>query len=137
MERELRALKDQMAEKDDQIASMEDKLQSINSDLSQSKIETNARQQSIDELTVELDKVKSIPSTPTSLGVLELARGQAENIDTMRSQIIWLAQNLEDSENKRAEGIENVEKERQKNADTIRRMTDTMKRFYATLNMSD
>lgn len=137
MERELRALKDQMAEKDDQIASMEDKLQSINSDLSQSKIEVNAKQLSIEELTVELDKVKSIPSTPTSLGALELARGQAESIDTMRSQIIWLAQILEDSENKRAEGIENVEKERQKNADTLRRMTDTMKRFYATLNMSD
>jgi hypothetical protein len=120
MERELYALRDQMSQKDDQIANME---QSSN--------------QEIAGLTVDLEKLKLIALKPTSSRVLELTRDQAEDVDKMRSQVVSLAHALENSENRRAEVIDKIEIERQAHAESLRRMTINMKRFYSTLNMSD
>ena len=68
---------------------------------------------------------------------LELTQGEAESVDTMRSQLISLAQALEQSELRRADAIERLEKERQANADSLRRLTESVKRFYSTLSYGD
>jgi len=132
-ERGLHALREQMTQKDDQIASMHQKL----TNLSRSNQELDSKDQYIAALTIELEKLKSIALKPNSARVLELTRHQAENVDKMRSQIVSLAQALENSENRRAEVIEKIETERQAHAESLRRMTVNMKRFYSTLNMSD
>jgi len=129
----LHALREQMTQKDDQIASMHQKLTS----LSRSNQELDTKDQYIVELKIELEKLKSIALKPNSARVLELTCHQAENVDKMRSQIVSLAQALENSENGRAEVIEKIETERQTHAENLRRVTVNMKRFYSTLNMSD
>jgi hypothetical protein len=134
MERELHALRDQLSQKDDHIASMDQRLQS---DLSHSNRELDSKDQDNAALTVELEKLKSIALKPTSSRVLELTRDQAENVDKMRSQVVSLAHALENSENRRAEVIEKIETERQAHAESLRRMSVNVKRFYSTMNMSD
>ena len=93
--------------------------------------------QEIATVTVELEKLKSIALKPTSSRVLELTRDQAENVDQMRSQVVSLAHALENSENRRAEVIEKIETERQAHAESLRRMSVNVKRFYSTMKMSD
>merc|ERR1712238_50084 len=126
----LHALREQMTQKDDQIASMHQKL----TNLSRSNQELDTKDQYIAELKIELEKLKSIALKPNSARVLELTCHQAENVDKMRSQIVSLAQALENSENGRAEVIEEIETERQAHAENPRRVTVNMKRFYSTLN---
>jgi len=126
----LHALREQMTQKDDQIASMHQKL----TNLSRSNQELDTKDQYIAELKIELEKLKSIALKPNSARVLELTCHQAENVDKMRSQIVSLAQALENSENGRAEVIEEIETERQAHAENLRRVTVNMKRFYSTLN---
>jgi chromosome segregation ATPase len=130
MEQELRALRDQMAQNDDQIASMEDQLQSFDKDLDQSKQESNTKQDIIDELATEVEKLKSLASESSTLKLLE-------DNNMMQMQLVSLAQAFERSENSRAEVLEKVETERQAHAESLRRMTVNMKRFYATMRMSD
>ena len=55
----------------------------------------------------------------------------------MRADIVALAQALERSEMGRAELIERIERERQTNADSLRRLTESVKRFYSTLSFGD
>ena len=64
---------------------------------------------------------------------LALTQDEAESVNTMRSQLISLAHALEKSEINRADAIERLEKERQANADSLRRITESVKRFYSTL----
>ena len=65
------------------------------------------------------------------------AAAEAESVDTMRAQLIALAQALEKSESNRADAIEKLEKERKDNADSLRRITESVKRFYTQLKHSD
>ena len=68
---------------------------------------------------------------------LSLTAAEAESADTMRSQLIALAQALEKSETSRADAIEKLERERKDNADSLRRITESVKRFYTQLKHGD
>jgi len=137
MEGELRVLQEQMALKNDQVAVMEEKLRSLDKDLHQSQQESNQKQESIVGLTAEVERLTALASESTSARILELTQHQAEDADKMRLQLVSLAQALEKSEIRRAEVLEKVESERESHGESLRRMTVNMKRFYATLKMSD
>merc|ERR1711959_359121 len=125
-----------MAQKDDQIATMQQKLQSLSTNLSASNQELTSKEHSIQTLTAEVEKLKVNSSKTSSLRILELTRDQAESVEQMRSTIVTLAQNLEKSENRRAEVIDKIETERQGHAEKLRQITLNMKRFYSSLKMS-
>merc|ERR1711937_376313 len=112
MEKELRALQDQLVQKDDQIAGIEE------------------TQQSIDELVAENEKLKLLASELSDSATKNLME---ENIE-LKAQLVSLAQALASSENCHADVIEKIETERQDHAESLRRMTVNMKRFYATLS---
>ena len=130
LERELQLMKDQIAEKDSQLTSMEDKLKARDEDLSYSQKEANEKQAAIDELKADVEKMKTLASESSSSQVLE------EN-HMMSTQLVALAQAFEKSENSRAEVLEKVESERHAHAERLKQLTFNMKRFYATLKMSD
>ena len=130
LERELQLMKDQMAQKDSQLASMEEKLQSQDQDLNHSKKEAEEKQATIDELKTVVEKMKMLVSESSSSQVLE------EN-HMMSTQLVALAQAFEKSENSRAEVLEKVESERHAHAERLKQLTFNMRRFYATLKMSD
>jgi len=64
-------------------------------------------------------------------------KDEAESVDFMREQIIYLANALEQSETQRAEAIDRILTERKANSDTIKRLKDSVKRFYSTLSCSE
>ena len=129
MERELRSLQDQMTQKDNQIASMEDKLRSLDEDLIQSRQQSNEEQVNIDELTADLETMKTLASENSGSEILQ-------DNHMMSTQLVSLAQAFEKSETRRAEILENVESERQAHAERLNKLTFNMRRFYATLKMS-
>merc|ERR1711865_805885 len=144
MKKELRSLRERIAEKDDRMSNMDQQLQSVNIEFRiANKMEM--KDQNIAALTAELGTLKASLATMTSTSsspsrVLELSsqKNQADDDDVeekMRSQIVSLAQALEHSESHRADVIETIETERHANADSLRRMTENVKRFYTTLNM--
>ncbi len=137
IEREVHTLQSQMREKDSQISSLQNELQALGRDLSHSHEELESKKCHVEELSSELEMLRSKLSEPASSRVLNLTRDDAENVDEMRSHIISLAEALEKSETRRADVIERIEKERQANADSLRRLTESVKRFYSTLNLGD
>merc|ERR1711865_721277 len=147
MKEELRSLRERIAEKDDRMSNMDQQLQSVNIEFRIANKEMEMKDQNIAALTAELGTLKASLATMTSTSsspsrVLELSsqKNQADDDDVeekMRSQIVSLAQALEHSESHRADVIETIETERHANADSLRRMTENVKRFYTTLNMSD
>ncbi|KAG7337938.1 hypothetical protein IV203_032071 [Nitzschia inconspicua] len=138
IEREVHTLQDQMREKDSQISTLQNELQSLARDLSHSDQELASKNDHVQQLSSELEmmRLKLLEPAPTN-NILDQAQDEAESVEEMRSHIISLAQALEKSENRRADIIERIEKERQANADSLRRMTESVKRFYSTLNFGD
>merc|ERR1711865_516685 len=144
MKKELRSLRERIAEKDDRMSNMDQQLQSVNIEFRIANKEMEMKDQNIAALTAELGTLKASLATMTSTSsspsrVLELSsqKNQADDDveEKMRSQIVSLAQALEHSESHRADVIETIETERHANADSLRRMTENVKRFYTSLNM--
>ena len=136
IEKEVHKLQEEMKKKDSQMAKLERELHVLGTDLSRSHEELLSKQNHVEKLSSKLEDLRSADQPATSR-VLELTRDEAESTDQMRSQIISLAKALENSESRRAESIERLEKERKANADSLRRLTESVKRFYSTLNFGD
>ena len=60
-----------------------------------------------------------------------------ESDDELRSQIIVLAQALERSELHRASALERISSDRKSNAESLRRLGESVKRFYSAVKASD
>mmetsp|Transcript_3569 Transcript_3569/g.4830 ORF Transcript_3569/g.4830 Transcript_3569/m.4830 type:complete len:81 (+) Transcript_3569:1374-1616(+) len=65
------------------------------------------------------------------------SKEEAGSSDFMCKQIIVLALALEQSELKRAEALDRVMKERKSNSDSLRRLGESVKRFYSTVCCGD
>jgi chromosome segregation ATPase len=131
------ALQHQMKRKDGQIANLDRDLHALSSDLSHSHNELASKQEHVEKLTSELEDLRSQANQSATTRVLELTQDEAESVDQMRSHIVSLAKALEKSEGRRADAIERLEKERQANADSLRRLTESVKRFYSTLSLAE
>jgi chromosome segregation ATPase len=137
IEAEVHELQREMRTKDGQISHLEREVHSLGSDLSDSRKELASKKQHVEKLSLEILDLRSQAEQQPTSRVLALTHDEAESVDTMRSQIISLAQALEKSETRRASAIERLEKERQTNADSLRRLTESVKRFYSTLSYGD
>jgi len=62
-----------------------------------------------------------------------LAEAVLDSDDYLRSQIVVLAQALERSELQRADALERIFSERKTNADSLRQLGESVKRFYSTV----
>ena len=137
IEEEVHALQEAMANKDSQIGSLETKLGAISDDLNDSRQELASKCEDVNKLTVEVEELRQQAQQSTPRHLLEVNHDEAESVDKMRSSIISLASALEQSEIRRAEAIERLEKERRANADSLHQMTESVKRFYSTLSCGD
>eukprot|EP00980_Cylindrotheca_fusiformis_P008123 scaffold1727_cov133-Cylindrotheca_fusiformis.AAC.26 len=138
MKREVQELQREMRRKDGRVSELEREVHSLGSDLSHSRKELASKKQSVEKLSAELVDLRSrVEQQATSSALALTTQNEAESVDTMRSQLISLAQALEKSETRRASAIERLEKERLANADSLRRLTESVKRFYSTLNYGD
>jgi predicted RNase H-like nuclease (RuvC/YqgF family) len=78
----------------------------------------------------EAEEQQLVPATDESLKMLD---ADAEDVECLRSHIVSLARALERSENSRAEAIGRLVSEREAHANSLRRMSESVKRFYSTI----
>ncbi|CAJ1951890.1 unnamed protein product [Cylindrotheca closterium] len=124
-------------QKDGQISTLEQQVHALGNELSLSQERIKAKKEELQKLFSENRYLRSQASQQPTANALSLTAVDAESVDTMRSQVISLAQALVKSETNRADAIEKLEKERMDNADSLRRITESVKRFYATLKYGD
>jgi hypothetical protein len=108
----------ELSSNQNQLVTKESELQKISVALEQLRVEQLATTQRV---------------TAEVLGVTT-NRDEAESSENMRSLIISLSKALENSESERAEAIDCLLKERKANTDSLKRLGESVKRFYSTLN---
>ncbi|KAL3789145.1 hypothetical protein HJC23_012234 [Cyclotella cryptica] len=67
----------------------------------------------------------------------DLLADDIESDDYLRHQIVILAQALERSELQRADALDRITRERKSNADSLRQLGESVKRFYSAMRCSD
>lgn len=134
---EFNALYGAMTKKSDLVVDMESQLQSLSSELATCREGLLAKEEDIRRLTydIEAQNSKDLQSTvATTARILESTHEDAETLEKMRSHIIALGQALERSESQRAEALDRLMKERLANAQSLKHMTESVKRFYWSMS---
>jgi chromosome segregation ATPase len=137
---EFNALYGAMTKKSEQVADLESQLQSLSSELSVCRESLLAKEEEIRRLTYDMEAQhsKELQSTAaTTAQILESTHDDAESLEIMRSHIIALGHDLERSENQRAETLDRLMKERMANAQSLKLLTDNVKRFYWSMSSGD
>jgi chromosome segregation ATPase len=138
---EVLSLEDAIARKQEQIDSLEHQLQSLSVEFSSSQEQLVSKEADYRQLSLELEDTRSqnLQSTRnvTSQVLDASSREEAESTSNMRSHIVSLARALEHSEMERADAIERLLKEREANSVNLRRLAESVKRFYSTLSCGD
>ena len=143
METETNNLKRSLASKDGEVVMLRHKIQSLSDSLEESR--EVIENQKIDLETLANERVdlenqqrsiqKAGSSTATAL--LQHTKENADDVEFLRSAVITLAKALETSENRRADSIDRLLTERETYAESLRRLSDSVKRFYSTLSFSE
>jgi len=83
----------------------------------------------------EMSKDRKEATRQATVDILEAVSSKSDKYSTecMRRQIIALAESLEKAELQRAQAMERVLRERKANAENLKKMGETVKRFYATI----
>ena len=137
---ELKSIQRKLASKDGEIMMMKRKLETADEQLQDSREQMQANQQVIDQMSSEVESLKAKQSegqkghSSTAAKLLQQSKENAEDVDNLRSTVISLAVALETSEMRRADAIDRLLKERETHAESLRRLADSVKRFYATLS---
>jgi chromosome segregation ATPase len=122
-------------------SSLNNRLESLGVALQSTRARLAAKEEEVEKLASELKKVQDLPSEATEVAppVLENLPGDGSETDTgnLRSHVVSLAVALERSENRRAEAIDRLLSERQVNAESIRRLSDSVKKYYSTVSFGD
>ena len=122
-------------------SSLNNRLESLGVALQSTRARLAAKEEEVEKLARELKKLQDLPSKATEAAppVLESLSGDGGEADTgnLRSHVVSLAVALERSENRRAEAIDRLLSERQVNAESIRRLSDSVKKYYSTVSFGD
>jgi len=139
MRKEIAELRIAVEKKASKLSSLEQHVQSLSVELSTNKHLLGLKEEELQRVSIELeeDRANQIEATQrVAAKVLDsdISKEEAESTDNMRGLIISLSQALEKSESQRADAIERLLRERKTSADSLRRLGESVKRFYSTLN---
>lgn len=93
-----------------------------------------SKEHEVDQLNA---RIRALESQVDSAETKAVAHPPGDNVDNLRSHVISLAVALERSENRRAEAIEALLNERQTNSESLRKLSESVKRFYSTVSFGD
>lgn len=115
------------------LASKEEELSACNSELTSMRADLKACRNELAENEEVIGRLANV-SRNISASLFEISsKDKAESIEFMRSQIISLATAVENAEIRRAEALDRVVQERQSHAESLRKLGDSVKRFYSAL----
>jgi len=138
---EIEMLKNSNSKKNGSIKNLENQLKELSFELVEQSKKLTRKEDELGRLALDLEEARSEQLETTqrvAAKVLdsEVSWTEAESTDHMRGLIISLSQALENSESQRAEAIDRLLKERKANADSLKRLGESVKRFYSTLTIS-
>ena len=136
---EVVGLRQALERKQGRLTSLEKQLQSLSIELSSSKDLLVSKEDDLHRVSIELENIRAEQLETTqriTSQVLnsDLSKEEAESTDTMRNLIVSLSQALQKSESQRADAIERLLRERKASADSLKRLGESVKRFYSTLS---
>ena len=115
------------------IASKVEELCVSKRELKQLRAEMEICRKELAETQNEIDRFSSM-SKNVSSSIFEISsKDVAESVEFMRDQIISLAMAVENVESHRAYVLDQLADERKSNAESIRKLGDSVKRFYSSL----
>ena len=137
--KEISKMRASAEKKKDRIAALEQQLTTLSVELSSSQSHLVANESELQKISIAFENLRAEQLFTTQRVTSEVLdattnKDAAESSDTMRSLIISLSKALENSESERAEAIECLLKERKANTDSLKRLGESVKRFYSTLN---
>ena len=137
--KEISKMRASAARKKDRIAALEQQLTTLSVELSSSQSHLVNKESELQKISIAFEKLRAEQLFTTQRVTLEVLgattnKDAAESSDNMRTLIISLSKALENSESERAEAIECLLKERKANTDSLKRLGESVKRFYSTLN---
>jgi chromosome segregation ATPase len=166
LQRRAQSLEDEVSRKTAQISQLEDQLEKAErgkTDLSRqatpaSPAEIQRLQEQVDSLTCTLQatharlatKEEEMNGLSTQIRFLEeqphghqeqasprLDDVAGDDVESLRTHVVSLATALERSETRRADAMDRLMVERRANADSIRRLGDSVQRFYTNVKLRD
>jgi chromosome segregation ATPase len=143
LQNEMKSYQRKLASKDGEIMMMKRKVETANEGLQESRRQLQASQEVIERMSSEMEVLKAKQNdlhngrSSTAAKLLQQSKENADDVDNLRSTVISLAAALETSESRRADAIDRLLKERETHGESLRRLADSVKRFYATMSCSD
>ena len=137
--KEISKMRASISRKKDRIVSLEEQLKTLTVELSSNQNQLVTKESELQKISVALEQLRVEQLATTQRVTAEVLgvttnRDEAESSENMRSLIISLSKALENSESERAEAIDCLLKERKANTDSLKRLGESVKRFYSTLN---
>jgi len=120
-------------------ANRDQQLSTLLVELTTTKNLLTCKEQELERVSLDLEEcraeeLEATQKVATRVLESEMSKEEAETSENMRNLIISLSQALEKSETQRADGIERLLRERKTNADSLRKLGESVKRFYVSLN---
>jgi len=125
----------EVQDRDLELQEMRQQLQSLETALNSTRSRLVSKEEEVDRLSAQVTKLE----TQQAQSIVRQSAEESGEIDfnSLRSHVISLATALERSENKRAEAISRLISEREGNANSLKRLSESVKRFYSTVSHSD
>ena len=143
LQAEANNLKRSLASKDGEVVMLKHKIQSLSETLEESRDMIEGQKNDLENMAkegndfeVQQRSMQKAGSSSAAM-VLQQTKENADDVDHLRSTVITLAKALETSENRRADAIDRLLKERETYAESLRRLSASVKRFYNTLSFSE
>ena len=127
---QMRVLNEDLAAKEDEILKHKSELVSMRAEMETFESDIAGKQDVIARLSGVPQDLSTILSEMSS-------QDKAESVEFMRRQIITLATAVEGAEIGRAEALDRIVHERHMNAASLRKLGESVKRFYSAISCSD
>jgi chromosome segregation ATPase len=124
----------------EQLSALCSQVESLSRDLLKANEMILSKNEELSKLNAELNDIKTRNTAVQdvdAVNAIEQLTKQSEDVECIRSHVMTLAIALERSENRRAEAIDRLLSERQANADSLRRLSESVKRFYSSLSLGE
>lgn len=138
LRKEMTTLRDEVQHKINKVTALEQQVDNLSMELSTAKSVMILKEEELQRLSLELEenRVAQLEATQkVTSKVLEsnTSTKEVDNTENMRNLVISLSHALEKSESQRADAIDRLLRERKTNADSLKRLGESVKRFYSTL----
>ena len=91
-----------------------------------------SKEEEMDDLAAKLRELQATKSQEATRIVTEASEKLAKEAERLRESVIGKAVQLKRSESSRAAAIQRLQQERQANAESIRRLSESVQRFYGS-----